>query len=417
MKKMIKTLAITLTLALAFSTPVNAAKNKLVKKSGNYYFYNSKGKKITGWKTVKGKKYYFDKKTKKAVKGYKKIGKKFYHFNKNGQLSGSGLKKVKGKLYYFSKGIAKKGIQKVGKKTYYFTKDYSAYKGKGWKKIGNKKYYFNGYYATKSKKVKNDYSWLDGWNFPDEEETEKPAEPVVKAGGIFDGIYYNTKGEATSKAADGWNYGVLHDMRNCPRLELAIAKEINNFRVANGRPALEIVPNDSSVYKITKISTCYNVYKLTIGEHKYQGSGDELIKHFGASIGTSFGYVGGGRFLEHNYDHQTADQDAYSIVWHGWAMSPPHKANMLDKNAKYLAVSCTYIPTNCYRDGVNYLYMDGSVNANLAGNIHIDSVETSMYYPLEQDRSWVESYIPYNEWQVYLDNVGEDPGFPENQNR
>lgn len=414
MKKMIKTLAITLTLALAFSTPVNAAKNKLVKKSGNYYFYNSKGKKITGWKTVKGKKYYFDKKTKKAVKGYKMIGKKFYYFNKSGQLSGSGLKKVKGKLYYFSKGIAKKGIQKIGKKTYYFTSDYSAYKGKGWKKIGNKKYYFNGYYATKSKKVKNDYSWLDGWNFPDEEETEKPAEPVVKAGGIFDGIYYNTKGEATSKAADGWNYGVLHDMRNCPRLELAVAKEINNFRVANGRPALEIVPNDSSVYKITKISTCYNVYKLTVGEHKYQGQGyNALAKHFGASIGTAEVLGFGTRSANENtIYHTTVEERAHAIVWGGWATSPPHKANMLTKNAKYLAVSVTYLPDNRYNLNENWISFKYSVNAELA-----PEPKDGIYFPITEQEISLAPLIPYNEWQVYLDNVGEDPGFPENQNR
>lgn len=414
MKKMIKSLAITLTMALAFSTPVNAAKNKLVKKSGNYYFYNSKGKKITGWKTVKGKKYYFDKKTKKAVKGYKMIGKKFYHFNKSGQLSGSGLKKIKGKLYYFSKGIAKKGIQKIGKKTYYFTSDYSAYKGKGWKKIGNKKYYFNGYYATKSKKVKNDYSWLDGWNFPDEEETEKPAEPVVKAGGIFDGIYYNTKGEATSKAADGWNYGVLHDMRNCPRLELAIAKEINNFRVANGRSALEIVPNDSSVYKITKISTCYNVYKLTIGEHKYQGQGyNALAKHFGASIGTAEVLGFGTRSASENTTyHTTVEERAHAIVWGGWATSPPHKANMLAKNAKYLAVSVTYLPDNRYRSNENWISFKYSVNAELA-----PEPKDGIYFPITEQEISLAPLIPYNEWQVYLDNVGEDPGFPENQNR
>jgi len=118
-----------------------AAKNTWVKKSGKTYYYNNKGKKVTGlkkikssyyyfdkkgvlykkgWKTVKGGKYYFAKTNGKAYKGIKTISGKKYLFSTKCKLYGTGINTYGGKKYYTVKGMVQTGWQTVSGKTYYF---------------------------------------------------------------------------------------------------------------------------------------------------------------------------------------------------------------------------------------------------------------------------------------------------------
>ena len=118
-----------------------AAKNTWVKKSGKTYYYNNKGKKVTGlkkikssyyyfdkkgvlykkgWKTVKGGKYYFAKTNGKAYKGIKTISGKKYLFSTKCKLYGTGINAYGGKKYYTVKGMVQTGWQTVSGKTYYF---------------------------------------------------------------------------------------------------------------------------------------------------------------------------------------------------------------------------------------------------------------------------------------------------------
>lgn len=154
----------------AIALPTQAAKkNAWTKKAGKTYYYDKKGKKATGlktikgrryffdkkgvlykkgWKTVKGKKYYFKKKNGAAATGAVKIGKKRYLFNDKGQLAGTGLQKYGKKRYYTKKGVIQTGLKTVKRKTYYFTAKGPA--ATGWKTVKGKKYYFgsNGAAAT-----------------------------------------------------------------------------------------------------------------------------------------------------------------------------------------------------------------------------------------------------------------------------
>ncbi len=67
-----------------------ASKAGWKEKNGKIFYCNAKGKKVTGWKTIKKKKYYFEKSGKNAgqmVTGWKIFGKTCYFFNKKGVLN------------------------------------------------------------------------------------------------------------------------------------------------------------------------------------------------------------------------------------------------------------------------------------------------------------------------------------------
>ena len=142
LKKGIITIILVLICILSTAVTTHAAvKNTWIKKSGKTYYYNNKGKKVTGlkkirsnyyyfdkkgvlykkgWKTVKGGKYYFAKTNGKAYKGNKTIGGKKYLFSTKCKLYGTGINAYGGKKYYTVNGMIQTGWKTVSGKTYYF---------------------------------------------------------------------------------------------------------------------------------------------------------------------------------------------------------------------------------------------------------------------------------------------------------
>jgi len=133
---------------------------------GTWYYYDAKGKPVTGFKTISGKKYYFmdsrcngytDAKKGQMVTGWKKIADKFYYFTDSqypaGKTEGqmlNGWRTIGGNRYYLgSDGARRTGFQRIDGKRYYFS-DYrcsAKLKGvmmKGIRIIAGKTYYFNG---------------------------------------------------------------------------------------------------------------------------------------------------------------------------------------------------------------------------------------------------------------------------------
>lgn len=109
-----------------------AQKAGIRKRQGRYYYIDSTGKKITGWKKVKNRTFYFlPKASGKAPKasaavGWKNIDNHWYYFNKYGVMQ-TGWKEVNGKKYYLRKinneglrGAAVTGVRKIDKKWYIF---------------------------------------------------------------------------------------------------------------------------------------------------------------------------------------------------------------------------------------------------------------------------------------------------------
>lgn len=180
----------------------NGSSGKLIgpgvfKINGKYYYIDAKGIRLTGERTVKGKKMYFDPVTAERVSkkptnssssskvtapsqpkksgvwgtingakcfygmngkrltGLQTIDDKLYYFDKNGKMK-TGMHKVNGAYYYFGKSGAETGLKKIKGKQYYFS-PISCQRLTGIQKIGNVYYYFdekgvrqNGWVTTKS---------------------------------------------------------------------------------------------------------------------------------------------------------------------------------------------------------------------------------------------------------------------------
>lgn len=97
----------------------------------------------SGWRTFGNKTYYFNKKT-YAMTGLKKIGKSWFIFNSKGVLQ-KGWIKYKKHWYYGSvkrKGKLLTGWQTIGGKRYYISVK-KLYRLTGFQYIGKKTYYFN----------------------------------------------------------------------------------------------------------------------------------------------------------------------------------------------------------------------------------------------------------------------------------
>ncbi len=147
--------------------------NQMLTISGETYYFDSNGYRVTGFKSIGGKTYYFDGNGKRLYR-WKRINNKKYYFDpvdghmhtgwewveennawyylssKYGYLL-EGWKLIGGKMYYLTPNdfYAKTGWQTIGGRKYYFhPKD--AYMYTGWQTIGGKKYYFgtNGVMVT-----------------------------------------------------------------------------------------------------------------------------------------------------------------------------------------------------------------------------------------------------------------------------
>ena len=154
--------------ASAASTTSSKKKKTGWATKGTAQYYYKKGKAVTGWQTIAGKKYFFTKSGKKKgqmVTGLQTISGKKYYFEVSGDKKGqmrTGWQTVKGKKYYFTKSGKKKGqavtgLQTIAKKKYYFvtsgSKKYQMVTG--WQKVGKSYYYFGEDGASDSSKTVN----------------------------------------------------------------------------------------------------------------------------------------------------------------------------------------------------------------------------------------------------------------------
>ena len=147
--------------------------NQMLTISGETYYFDSNGYRVTGFKSIGGKTYYFDANGKRLYR-WKRINNKKYYFDpvdghmhtgwewveendawyylstKYGYLL-EGWISVGGKMYYLTPVdfYAKTGWQTINGKKYYFHPT-DAYMYTGWQTIGGKKYYFgtNGVMVT-----------------------------------------------------------------------------------------------------------------------------------------------------------------------------------------------------------------------------------------------------------------------------
>ena len=138
-------------------------------KTGRTFYFGADGNKVTGWKTIDGKKFYFypegsGKFVGQMATGKVKIGKYYFIFadkknfpsRKPGEML-QGFKKYNGKVYYLADyrypacktaGAMLTGWKTIQKRKYYFGTD--GVRRTGWQTIGNYKYYFAEYKMDKA---------------------------------------------------------------------------------------------------------------------------------------------------------------------------------------------------------------------------------------------------------------------------
>lgn len=153
--------------AAAVSQPVQveaASKYTGWKQKGGYWYYYENGKRVSGWKTVKGKRYYMDPATYRMRTGIRKIGKYYYSFDSSGAMRrNKWVKNKKGQWFYFKRGgkaVANDWRQSKGR-YYWFNKN--ARMVKGFYKIAGSTYYFNPKETVEKRKTYPEGCMRTGW--------------------------------------------------------------------------------------------------------------------------------------------------------------------------------------------------------------------------------------------------------------
>ncbi|MFJ7727821.1 S8 family serine peptidase [Neobacillus sp. NPDC097160] len=124
--------------------------------NGQWYYYDSKGSKVTGWEKVDANWYCFDKSGVMQT-GWVKDGAKWYYLEKSGAMQ-IGWVKDGAKWYYLdNSGAMQTAWVKDGLKWYYL--DNSGAMRTGWVKDGLKWYYLDNSGAMQTGWVKDDLKW------------------------------------------------------------------------------------------------------------------------------------------------------------------------------------------------------------------------------------------------------------------
>ena len=119
--------------------------NQMLTISGETYYFDSNGYRVTGFKSIGGKTYYFDANGKRLYR-WKRINNKKYYFDPVDGHMHTGWEWVEENdaWYYLSTkyGYLLEGWISVGGKMYYLT-PVDFYAKTGWQTINGKKYYFD----------------------------------------------------------------------------------------------------------------------------------------------------------------------------------------------------------------------------------------------------------------------------------
>lgn len=325
---------------LSVGMTAGAAKNKFVKKSGKTYYYDSKGRKASGlkkikgktyffgkngvrfqkgWKTVKGKKYYFSKKNGAAYTGFKKIDGKGCLFAKNGKRYGSGLITYDGKVYWIKGGSVQYGWKNLKGNRYYFSEADGA-AVTGWQKLDGKEYYFNDRGAVqKNQWIGDRYVGSKGYVTKEKSEsTGKPDAPVKNPSPVQPPAEPPAIQEPSEE----------HELFYNEAYSDQIFEEINRFRVSQGCKPLQRAKGTLLTESI--IRGAYNV-----DIYRESNITSDLATHGGGQIG-----IGSNAPPEHLMENVFNDkaQNTYTRAVSKWIDSPLHNANMRWE-ADYMAVA------------------------------------------------------------------------------
>ena len=391
----------------------DAAKAKFVKKAGRTYYYDTKGRKATGlkkikgkwyyfskkgvryqkgWQTIKGKKYYFSKKNGEAYTGLKKISGKLYLFAKDGKRYGSGLITYSGKTYYVKGGNVQTGWRNLKGNRYCFS-DQDGAALTGWQTIGGKEYYFDGRGGMQKGKWIGD-KYVGGKGYVTKEKTEnqnpftgnpKPVDPAPPVVERPHELFYN---ETYSDQ---------------------IFDEINRFRESKGYKPLKKATGTLLTQSILRGAYDIEVFRTSsmIGD---------LATHGGGQIGLGAHELPED-LLRSGYNERY--QDSYTEAVNCWINSPLHNSNMRTEHADYMAVAFMYSEKDSWgNSAVSVIVTFGSIQTD---HYSVDGVDMGIHdmdkaplydytihrsygdeYVSKEEVANVELKVPYEKWDEYL---------------
>lgn len=183
-----------------------------------WYFHDSDGELVTGWKTINGSRYYFAPNNVMQT-GWQKIDSRWYYFNKSGMLKTGWIKDNNHWYFLQDNGIMLTGWFKFGKNWYYFNN--SGMMQTGWVKSGKSWYFMNSDGIMKTGWLKSGLKWyyfnnsgmmLTGWHRIDNHWYYFNPNGTMKTGWFLSGnkwYYMNNSGmmqTGWTKVEDKWYY-------------------------------------------------------------------------------------------------------------------------------------------------------------------------------------------------------------------
>lgn len=314
---------------------------------GKWYYFDSQGWMCTGWQKIGGNWYYLGAANDGSMKtGWQQIGSNWYYFYSSGAMaantwignyyvnaSGAWVQQSTtaqwissgGRWWYRHKdgSYTKNAWEQIYGNWYYF--DSQGWMCTGWQYIGGSWYYLG---------AANDGAMKTGWQNVNGYWYYLYSNGIMAAN-TWIGNYYvdasgrwvSTKSDYTVDLGDG-KTTTVNGFYDASYEEQVVAL-VNEYRVANGRNPLTVLPVMETGVDIRGYEIAY------------------LTEHTRPNGTSCFTVLEGNGFIKWG-ENIAAGQLTPEAVMETWKNSPGHNANMLNPNWKYIGVSCFQSNTGIY---------------------------------------------------------------------
>lgn len=167
-------------------------KNKWVKIEGKIFYFNGKGKSVTGWVKYRGKQYYVKANEGLQTSAWIREGKNRYYVRKSGIMA-TGKLMINKNYYYFraSDGLMQTGWVKIGKHKYFFAKKTGVMRTDRWIRSSGKYYYL----MANGRMARSRWLNLGGKKFyVDGNGVRVTGIQYIKTKGTYKGYYFDKNG-------------------------------------------------------------------------------------------------------------------------------------------------------------------------------------------------------------------------------
>ena len=167
-------------------------KNKWVNIEGKIYYFNAKGRLVTGWIKYRGKQYYVKAGAGLQTSSWIKESKSRYYVDQNGIMV-TGKRLIDQKYYYFrtSDGLMQTGWVTIGKGKYFFSRTTGVMHKERWVRWNGKYYYL----MSNGRMARSRWLNLGGKKFyVNASGVRVTGTQYIKTNGTYKGYYFDTNG-------------------------------------------------------------------------------------------------------------------------------------------------------------------------------------------------------------------------------